>query len=70
MPALGDAWQQLHPNESQPPTIGVHDRKQWPEAFACDFIFVSSDLRGRLRNVAVDAATDASDHQPMMVELA
>ena len=70
VPPLEDVWQRLHPNEAQPPTIGVHDRKQWPEPFACDFIFATSDLRDRLRNVAVDAATDASDHQPMMVELA
>ena len=31
--------------EAQPPTLGVHDRDQWPEPFACDFIFVTSDLR-------------------------
>ena len=34
----------------------------------CDF--TSSDLRGRLRSVAVDAASAASDHQPVLVELA
>ena len=54
----------------QPPTLGVHDCHQWPDPFACDFIFASSDLRPRLRAVAVDARSAASDHQPMMVELA
>ena len=68
-PAFADAWQFLHPGQRQPPTIGVHDRDQWPEPFACDFIFATSDLCPRLRTVAVDATTAASDHQPMLVEL-
>ncbi|HEX4234825.1 MAG TPA: endonuclease/exonuclease/phosphatase family protein [Caldimonas sp.] len=69
VPGLEDAWQRVHPGRTQPPTLGVHDHEQWPEAFACDFIFASSDLRERVRDVAVDGATQASDHQPMMVEL-
>jgi endonuclease/exonuclease/phosphatase family metal-dependent hydrolase len=69
MPALADAWQHLHPGEPQPPTIGVHDCHQWPDPFACDFIFASGDLGDRLRAIAVDLRTEASDHQPMMVEL-
>jgi endonuclease/exonuclease/phosphatase family metal-dependent hydrolase len=69
-PVLEDVWQRLHPGQAQPPTIGVHDCAQWPDPFACDFIFASSDLRPRLRAVAVDATTAASDHQPMLVELA
>ena len=68
-PAFADAWQFLHPGQRQPPTIGVHDRDQWPEPFACDFIFATSDLCPRLRTVAVDATTAASDHQPVLVEL-
>jgi endonuclease/exonuclease/phosphatase family metal-dependent hydrolase len=70
VPALEDVWQRLHPDTPQPPTLGVHDCHQWPDRFACDFIFASSDLRARLRAVAVDARSAASDHQPMMVELA
>ena len=70
VPALADAWHALHPDLAPPPTIGVHDRAQWPEPFACDFIHASSDLRDRLRSVAVDATSRASDHQPMMIELA
>jgi endonuclease/exonuclease/phosphatase family metal-dependent hydrolase len=69
MPDFDDAWQLVHPGQGQPATIGVHDRGQWPEAFACDFIFATRDLRPRLRAVAVDATTAASDHQPMLVEL-
>jgi len=68
-PAFVDAWQFLNPGQRQPPTLGVHDRDQWPDPFACDFIFATSDLCPRLRTVAVDAETAASDHQPMLVEL-
>jgi endonuclease/exonuclease/phosphatase family metal-dependent hydrolase len=70
VPQLADVWQRLHRDAPQPPTIGVHDCHQWPDPYACDFIFASSDLRGRLCAVAVDARSAASDHQPMMVELA
>ena len=70
VPALDDVWKQLHPALEQPPTTGVHDRVQWPEAFACDFICATRDLRDRLRAIAVDGRSQASDHQPMMVELA
>jgi endonuclease/exonuclease/phosphatase family metal-dependent hydrolase len=69
VPAFVDAWQFLHPAQGQPPTIGVHDCDQWPDPFACDFIFATSDLGPRLRRVAVDATTAASDHQPVLVEL-
>lgn len=70
VPALDDVWQRLHPDAAQPPTAGVFDHAQWPEPFACDFICASADLRPRLRAVAVDGGSDASDHQPVMVELA
>ncbi len=69
VPALEDVWQRLHPGVAQPPTTGVHDREQWPEPIACDFICASADLRDYLRGVAVDAKSSASDHQPMSLEL-
>lgn len=68
-PALDDVWGQLHPATAQPPTVGLHDRAQWPEAFACDFIFASRDLRPRLRAVEVERRSDASDHQAMRLQL-
>jgi endonuclease/exonuclease/phosphatase family metal-dependent hydrolase len=69
VPALDDVWRQLHPSREQPPTTGVHDRDQWSEPFACDFICATRDLRSRLRAVAVDAQSQASDHQAMRVDL-
>jgi len=67
--ALVDAWQALHPHAPHPHTNGVHDREQWPAPYTCDFVFVSEDLVPRLRATRVDADTQASDHQPMLVEL-
>ena len=69
-PAWRDAWTLLHPGEPHPPTCGVHDKLQWPEpAFTFDFVFVSADLASRVRSLTVDAGTDASDHQPVLLEL-
>ena len=68
-PAYRDAWQVRHPDRPHDHTIGVHDRKQWPEAFACDFIFVTEDIAGRIEDVAVNLQTDASDHQPVLLHL-
>ena len=68
-PALRDAWTQLHPGEPHPPTFCVHDSRYAKTPYCCDFVFVSEDLVGRLRRIAVDAATQASDHQPVLLEL-
>ena len=69
VPPLDDVWSTLRPGVPHAPTSGVHDHEQWPEAFACDFVFATRDLRDRLRSITVDAATAASDHQPIVVEL-
>ena len=68
-PALRDAWRVRHGDKPHDPTIGVHDREQWPEPFTCDFIFVSEDLASRVEDVVVDLKTDASDHQPVLLKL-
>ena len=70
-PAWRDAWQLVHPGVPHAPTCGVHDKVQWPQpAFTFDFVFVSADLADRVRDIRVDATSDASDHQPVLVELA
>ena len=70
-PAYCDAWELAHPGRPHEPTVGVHDREQWPgPPFTFDFICVSTEIAGRVRDVRVDEATDASDHQPMLLELA
>jgi endonuclease/exonuclease/phosphatase family metal-dependent hydrolase len=36
---------------------------------ACDFVFVSQTLAPQVQRVAVDAHTQASDHQPVLLVL-
>lgn len=70
-PPYRDAWNILHPGTVHAPTVGLYDKKQWPgEPFTFDYFFVSEDLLPRLLSISVDAASDASDHQPVMLELA
>ncbi len=66
-----DAWTIRHPGRPHDLTCGLYDREQWAGGPDCrDFIFVSEDLAARVRDVVVDGKTAASDHQPMMIELA
>ena len=37
--------------------------------FYCDYMFVTPDLVSKLRSLRIDSATQASDHQPVVVEL-
>ncbi|WP_296225031.1 endonuclease/exonuclease/phosphatase family protein [Ralstonia sp. UBA689] len=69
-PPLHDAWEIAHGSTPQPPTFGVHDRTGWSEAaYACDFMLISEPLKSRVLRVEVNSATQASDHQPMLLEL-
>jgi len=46
-------------------------RKIDPKApgYCCDFIFVSEDVKTRVRDVSVDMQLQASDHQPVLLTL-
>ena len=68
-PAFRDAWTLAHPGRPHDPTVGLYDTVQWPRKFACDFVFVSEDLAPRVRSIKVDATSDASDHQAVVVRL-
>ncbi len=70
IPRLVDAWTVAHPGEAHAPTAGVHLASFTAGPACYDFFFVSEDLRDRVVAVTVDAQTDASDHQPLLVELA
>jgi endonuclease/exonuclease/phosphatase family metal-dependent hydrolase len=70
-PAYRDAWRIRHGATPHAPTLGLYDKVQWPgEPFACDFIFVTEDLAERVTDVVVNTATKASDHQPVLLQLA
>ncbi|HUQ26566.1 MAG TPA: endonuclease/exonuclease/phosphatase family protein [Burkholderiales bacterium] len=68
--SLVDAWQALHPGVPHPPTFRVHEREQGESPYCCDYVFVTGDLVPRLRSIRVDAENRASDHQPVILELA
>lgn len=65
-----DAWNSCNPGQPHPLTCGLHDHAQWTEGPDCrDFIFATEDLTDRIRRVEVNHKTDASDHQPILIEL-
>ena len=67
--AWQDAWRVAHPGKPHPPTFGVFDREFASEPYCCDFVFVSNDLARRISGVRIDPDNQASDHQPVIVEL-
>lgn len=69
-PALLDAWTLANGDAPRAPTAGVHENSWAKSPFCCDFVFVTADLASRVRDVAVDVETRASDHQPVLLELA
>ncbi|WP_375411476.1 endonuclease/exonuclease/phosphatase family protein [uncultured Bradyrhizobium sp.] len=70
-PNYRDAWMICHTGQPHQPTCGLYDDAQWPNGADCrDFIFVTEDLAHRICRVQIDGVTRASDHQPVLVELA
>jgi endonuclease/exonuclease/phosphatase family metal-dependent hydrolase len=67
VPSLVDAWSLAHPGTAHAPTAGVHGAGFTPAPLCCDFCFVSENLV--VSDMAVSAATDASDHQPVLLTL-
>lgn len=69
-PPYRDAWSITHPGVPHAPTVGLYDKTQWPDPpFTFDFIFVSDDLTPRVKEMRVDAMSDASDHQAVLLVL-
>lgn len=69
-PVFRDAWEVLHGTAPHAPTVGIHpvDFVDRPECY--DFWFVTEDLAPRLKAHGVNDRTEASDHQPVWIELA
>lgn len=68
-PAFRDGWEVLHPGVPHAPTVGIHP-VSFVDAPACfDFVFLTEDLAPWLKAHGIDAETQASDHQPVWVEL-
>jgi len=69
-PPLLDAWRHARKGEPDPLTTGLHDRAQWPMGGHCrDYFAVTPEVARRIVALEMDAAADASDHQPLRLEL-
>lgn len=68
-----DCWTKA-PQQQQSirhPTCGCHDHIQWPQGpHVRDYFFATSNIADKTLNVEVDVDTDASDHQPVLLEMA
>lgn len=51
------------------PTFGVHDRCYVAQPMRYDGFYISENIAERVRAVEVDTHTQASDHQPVLLEL-
>jgi endonuclease/exonuclease/phosphatase family metal-dependent hydrolase len=51
------------------PTFGVHDRRYIAAPACYDMFFVSENIADRVGDITVDSATDASDHQPVVLDI-
>ena len=69
-PRLLDSWACVSAGVPHPPSFCVHEQAHGDAPYCCDFVFVTEDLAPRLRSVRYDLDTRASDHQPVIVELA
>jgi endonuclease/exonuclease/phosphatase family metal-dependent hydrolase len=68
VPAYRDSWPLVHGNRPHEPTFCVHSKAYSRSPYCCDFAFVSADVAQRVRSVEVDAQTQASDHQPVLLD--
>ncbi|MFN0040274.1 MAG: endonuclease/exonuclease/phosphatase family protein [Burkholderiales bacterium] len=69
VPSWVDAWIFNHPGQPHAPTAGVHENSWAKTPYCCDFVYVTEDLAPSVRTVTVDHATQASDHQPVMLRI-
>ena len=69
VPRLVDAWTHAHRGVKHPPTFCIHGTQYSKEPYCCDFVFVTENLAPRLKSVRIDVETQASDHQPVAIEV-
>jgi endonuclease/exonuclease/phosphatase family metal-dependent hydrolase len=68
-PRYRDAWELANGHHPHAPTFCVHSDTYAKTPYCCDFVFVSDDLAKRVRRIEVNSQTQASDHQPVLVEI-
>jgi endonuclease/exonuclease/phosphatase family metal-dependent hydrolase len=67
-PRLLDAWEAAKGASPHPPSFCLFEQSNGPP-HCCDFMFVTEDIASRVSRVAYDQNTQASDHQPGVLEL-
>jgi endonuclease/exonuclease/phosphatase family metal-dependent hydrolase len=67
-PALVDAWTAGTGDAPHPDSFCIYDRSSG-QPHCSDYVFVTEDLAPRINRVFYDQATQASDHQPILLEL-
>ncbi|MGO4526649.1 endonuclease/exonuclease/phosphatase family protein [Microvirga sp. 2MCAF35] len=68
VPDLVDAWQAVHGSKAHPPSFCLFDQSNG-SPHCCDFIFVTEDLAPKIRTISYDQESQASDHQPVLIEI-
>jgi endonuclease/exonuclease/phosphatase family metal-dependent hydrolase len=66
---LLNSFDVLQPGRNYPATFRLFDRTYGPEPVGCDFFFVSDSLAHRVKSFSVNQVTQASDHQPVLLEI-
>lgn len=69
VPSLADAWTLAHPQRPHAPTAGLLKTDWIAEPACCDFFFLSENAAGMVAGLSVDTQVDASDHQPLVLDL-
>ena len=67
-PALVDAWSATHGDAPNPESFCLYEQSSGPP-HCCDFMFVTEDLAPRIARIVYEQGTQASDHQPVLLEL-
>jgi len=68
-PRYRDAWALAHGHRPHAPTFCVHSDAYSKTPYCCDSAFVSDDLAPRVRAIELGSQTQASDHQPVLLDL-
>ncbi len=68
-PALVDAWSAAHGDAPHPESFCLYEQSSGPP-HCCDFMFVTEDLAPKIARIVYEQSTQASDHQPVLLELA
>lgn len=67
---LRDAWHVRHGDTPHAPTMGLYEHSFVDQTDCFDFALVTEDLASRITQVRVESNTQASDHQPLLIEFA